>query len=290
MAWNRWVGMIAAACLLSLAGSSVPAQPVPPPGTPGRFFDPVRQPAVPLPRLGYVARGQKLRDTLLADSAGSPDVSRSESSQDPTPLTRPAFFGRPRPRALLSRHRGLGIPLQRTSWRNRPWYAGWQIGSLHGSDLVAGAVSQRTAVTGGYWIGYDFDHYWGAELNWSFAYPELSDTVWNIERSAGLQFWDFDLLHYPWGDARYRPYFKTGLGVTGVHFEDERQRYFNRGLVTIPLGFGLKYYWKRWLALRFDVTDRIALGAGRVATIHHWSIVGGIEWRFGAASHVRYRP
>ncbi len=258
MARNRWVGIAVAACWLAAMPQSLPAQPIPPPpGTPGGFL---RRPS--------------------ADAAS-------------TPATHPApsqLLGNGLAQPLPTRHRGIGIPLQRTSWRNRPWYAGWQIGQLRGDDLVRGTVWQHSAVTGGYWLGYDFDHYWGAEMDWSFAYPRISDGVGNVRRSGRMVFWDVQLLHYPWGDARYRPYFKAGFGVTGVHFEDEQGRYFNRGLVTFPLGFGLKYFWKKWLALRLDITDHIAVGSGRVSSMHNWSFVGGIEWRFGNGGHVMYRP
>ncbi len=262
MAWNHWVGIVVMVWLVCTTWQSAPAQSVPSPLT-----EPYSWQGKPPP---------------------APTDVRDASPFSLMPSSTPASWRHEV--AERGRHRGIGLPLYRTSWRNRPWFAGWQIGQLNGGDLVAGNVQQHAALMGGYWIGYDFDHYFGAEMEWAFAHPELSDSRWSIPRTGTDVFWDLDVLYYPWGDARYRPYFKLGLGVTGVHFEDERGDYFNRGLVTIPLGMGVKYYWKRWLALRLDLTDRIAIGSGRVATMHNWSFVGGVEWRFGGGRKVLYRP
>lgn len=274
MIWNRWVWHPAAMLLLLAAGGFAQAQPVP--SSPFSLIP--QQPGPDFPPLGTPTGGPGAR--FGAEPHGEPHSLLAPAS----------WLARPTDTHPLPRHRGIGIPLEGTSWRNRPWYAGWQIGSLIGDDLVRGAVNQHSASVGGYWLGYDFDHYWGAEMQWSFAYPRLDDSRFSIPRSSRDVFWDVSLLRYPWGDARYRPYYKVGLGLTGVHFEDELGQFYNRALITIPWGLGLKYYWRKWIALRFDFTDHWAFGSGRVSTMHNWRIVAGVEVRFGDAGRVIYHP
>ena len=97
------------------------------------------------------------------------------------------------------RHVGLGLPLVGTSWRNRPWHAGWLVGGMFGDNLIPRRVSQDEDLFGGYRIGWDFDHYWGAELRFAFAHLDLTDLDGGgTPRTSGDQFYDLNLAYYPW--------------------------------------------------------------------------------------------
>ena len=186
------------------------------------------------------------------------------------------------------RYQLKGSPLRTTSWRNRPLYAAVLLGTALGDELIPGHVEQHSTFMGGLWLGHDFSHYWGGEMRLAMAYPAIS-TVGNSTGPTGRQeWWDMQILAYPWGDTRFRPYYKFGAGITGVHFQDEQGTYYNRGLATLPLGFGAKYLWRKHIAVRLDVTDTIAFGSGAVRTMHQWSILLGFEARFGSGTQVLF--
>ena len=94
-------------------------------------------------------------------------------------------------------------------------------------------------------------------------------------------FADVHLLRYPWGDSRWRLYASVGLGLANVRFTDNQDTQFNEVLLHVPVGCGLKYFYKKWCALRIDVMDNIAIGKGGVNDLHNVSLTGGIEVHFG---------
>ncbi|MEA1951973.1 MAG: hypothetical protein U9N87_11350, partial [Planctomycetota bacterium] len=49
----------------------------------------------------------------------------------------------------------------------------------------------------------------------------------------------------------------------------------------MPLALGLKYRYNSRLAFRFEMTDNIVFSSGPVNSVHHFSITGGLELRFG---------
>jgi hypothetical protein len=51
----------------------------------------------------------------------------------------------------------------------------------------------------------------------------------------------------------------------------------------MPFGVGLKYHWTDWMALRFEVADNVAFGSQGIGTLHHISIIGAAELRFGGS-------
>lgn len=186
------------------------------------------------------------------------------------------------------RHIGKGQPLQGTSWLNRPYHADWLVGSRFNTTSLANGIRQKNSLFGGYRVGQDFDHYWGREI-------ELSFTRALIESDAGTQLgtnrdWGVtgSMLYYPWGDASWRPYARWGLGVEHMQFSNENGVGFNEFLFAMPVGGGMKYYVDRWLAVRLDVTDHIAFGAGGIDTAHQIAVTFGIEAHFGGPRR-RYR-
>jgi hypothetical protein len=49
----------------------------------------------------------------------------------------------------------------------------------------------------------------------------------------------------------------------------------------MPLGVGVKYYYRPWLALRTSVMDNLSFRAGRLETMHNLSFTCGVEVHFG---------
>jgi hypothetical protein len=185
---------------------------------------------------------------------------------------------------------GKGHPLEGTSWRNRPLQAGWFVGGLFGDSLIDGRVSQGENLFGGYRVGWDFDHYWGTEARFGFGYLPVSDVASGDRLPWCRQdYGDVDLLYYPWGDSRWRPFLSVGVGWSFFHFEDDGGQTIGETLFSAPLGVGVKYLFRRWVALRLTATDNIAFGNGTLSTMHNWSLTGGAELRFGGP-RISYFP
>ena len=182
------------------------------------------------------------------------------------------------------RFMGKGVPLTSTSWLNRPVHAGWFMGGLIADNLVDSQAVPEHGFFGGYRLGYDFDHYWGSETRFGFAHVGLRDNP-GLSRDF---FWDVHLLRYPWGDSRWRPYASVGLGLANFRFTDNQSVKFNEVSLHVPIGFGLKYYHKKWLALRVDALDNIAIGTGGRNNMHNVSLTGGIEVHFGGWRRAYY--
>jgi hypothetical protein len=187
------------------------------------------------------------------------------------------------------RHIGIGHPLEGTSWRNRPWHIDCFAGTLWGDSLIAGRVGQGDNFFGGLRFGYDPAHYWGTEMRLGFSYPNIqSDSALTSGFSRNL-FWDFSALYYPWGDARWRPYASLGMGLAEFRFTDDLGQSVDRVLFHLPLGLGVKYQSRRWLAWRFDLIDNLAFGSGSISTMNNWSLTAGAEVRYGSR-RILYEP
>lgn len=183
------------------------------------------------------------------------------------------------------RHTGMGEPLIGTSWRNRPWYLGLFVGGIFNDDLVRNEVLQNNAVFLGARIGWDFDHYWGLEGRYAFARAEaLTGAGVPITESARDYYGDVSLLYYPWGDSRWRPYVSLGLGLANFRFRNDQGYYINDSAFGMPIGIGLKSYYSNWFTLRLDVVDNMAFGTNQLSSMHNFSVMAGVEFRFGGKS------
>ena len=200
----------------------------------------------------------------------------------------PRLFGALWPHDDLRAH--FGQPLIGASWMNWPYSFGPFLGMMRGSELVSGEVRENTAYFGGVRIGWDYDPYWGLESRLGFASMQTeTETSPIIDSAAKLTSWDTDLLYYFWSDSRSRPFFLLGLGLTEFRYYDNNQILHNRGLVTVPIGVGVKYWIHDQWTLRLDVTDNLALGSSGLETMNNFSATTGVEIRFGG-SHINYWP
>ena len=143
---------------------------------------------------------------------------------------------------------------------------------------------------GGYRIGRDFDHFWGGESRFAFTRQGLVDMqgapLGGISRRL---FFDAHLMHYPWGDARWRPFLAAGVGVSHVRFSDPAGRPVHVSQLQLPIGLGVKILARNWLAYRLDLWDDITLAGSGVDAMHSLSVSFGVEVHYGG-EHVSYYP
>ncbi len=180
------------------------------------------------------------------------------------------------------RNAGIGVPLTGTSWLNRPYYFGGHIGTMWLTRPINSDLSTDTDMFGGIFAGCDWDHYWGTELAINRATPEIINrNAPDADRGDRLMQETISLMYYPWGDALFRPYWRAGIGATEIDWPTDDGYRRDEMLWTFPIGIGLKYPFRRYLAGRAEFTDQLALGNSGVSTQHNLTLTFGLEWRFG---------
>ena len=169
-------------------------------------------------------------------------------------------------------------------------------------------VKMTTGVFGGVRMGWDINSNLGVEGRVAFGSLSINDSARAVQAelaadaaagiSAGLEpssggrqgdvlQCDADLLLYPWGDSRWRPYVLFGLGTTSLHFSDAVGQSYSTTGISMPFGIGLKYLWTDRLDLRFDLIDDVAFrDRSDFNTVNVLSFTGGIELRFGGSRQV----
>jgi hypothetical protein len=181
------------------------------------------------------------------------------------------------------RHVGLGGPLQGSSWLNRPYYVGGELGSLWMTRAPEDSASRDTDLFGGLFFGCDWDYFWGSEFKFDWATPELENReAEDADRTDSLFVWSYSLMYYPLGDATLRPYWRWGVGNTAIDFPSDAGSRHDEWLFTFPLGVGVKYPVRRWLSARAEFADQLAIGQNGIPTQHNLTLTVGLEWRFGA--------
>ena len=172
------------------------------------------------------------------------------------------------------------------NWSAYPLSAGCFAGVVKGGPLIEDWVSTTSGFDGGWRLGWDISPRWGAETR--FAFGSLGLTP-DDHSNAELFQWDVDVLYYPWGETRLRPYFFTGMGLTNIYFSDRLNVSQQTTCLSLPLGLGVKYLCNEQLALRVDCLDDVALSSNHLETQHNLSLTAGVELRFGG-SHKVYWP
>ena len=182
-------------------------------------------------------------------------------------------------------HRGIGTPLEDASWLDRPWYVGVFGGWVSGSKLVSGQIDQGSGSNGGIVLGKNLNHYWGLEgrlFGSSIEIKDISDTLIPApNRSIRLTVLDMSAHYYPYGEARWRPYFKLGIGYTQQSFTDNYGVGHNINACTVPMGFGVKYWWSDHVHVFGEVVDNMVFGNGPTKTQSDWALNFGVHFTFG---------
>lgn len=182
-----------------------------------------------------------------------------------------------------------GDLVEDTYFLRRPWHAGFFVGTMDGDQLTSG-VDQQTDWFDGLRIGNDFAPCWGWEIRSAFFSPDLTYSTPAQSGFARDWFLDLNVLHYPWGDTRVRPFWSIGLGGAQFKFTDEANRDIREWVVDVPLSIGCKYHWKPWLVVRGELTDTIVFGNENVDTQNNLSLSVGAEvhWHSFKTRPVRY--
>ena len=194
------------------------------------------------------------------------------------------------------RHRDIGGPLTRQSWRYRPFGLGLFVGYINGGTLINDWLGSTDGTLGGFRLGWDPGYYWGCEFRYAASSMGTWDSLlaqetltssggtYGLHRDVDLTLWDFSVLYYPWGDTTWRPYALAGLGSARMSFEDCMSEQWSQQVFAMPLALGLKYRYNSRLAFRFEAADNIVFATGQADTVHHFSFTGGLEIRFGGQS------
>jgi len=206
------------------------------------------------------------------------------------------------------RPHGYEPPSPRQTWLFRPYSVDWFAGEVWGFSVIDNWVSQRQGFIGGVRLGWDADAFWGIEMRFALGELELVDAQRAIDaqetadddaglseddpqrlrfdrrRDLDLFLWDINLVYYPLGDTRLRPFFTIGLGTARINFMDRLSNKYDEIVLGMPVGCGLKWRCNDWLALRCTFTDNIALSGGSgFNTLHELSLTGEAEIRFGGS-------
>ncbi|WP_254506487.1 porin family protein [Anatilimnocola floriformis] len=180
------------------------------------------------------------------------------------------------------RHTGWGDPLTGTSWLNRPWYVGVFVGGMIADDILEDHVYSDSGPIVGLRLGHDFDHFWGWEARYAYSRVETFNVAGTpISDPAREYYVDLALLHYPWGDSRWRPYLLAGLGFMNARYMNEAGQGIDDTVLTMPLGVGLKMYQSPWFTIRFDATANLSFSGAHVDPMNNFSLMMGVEYRFG---------
>jgi len=181
------------------------------------------------------------------------------------------------------RSAGIGTPLRGTSWLNRPYYLGFDLGAIWISRPIETHITTDADFYGSLFAGCDWDYYWGSEIALHRATPELiNEEARDAPRGDRMWIWNANLLYYPWGDSVYRPYWRIGIGAMEIDFPTDGGYRQDEALWNIPIGIGIKYPVRRWLAARAEIVDQIGLGNSGVNSQHDITFTLGLEWRLGA--------
>jgi hypothetical protein len=206
--------------------------------------------------------------------------------------------------------KGVGMPLVNKSWLDHPWYFGGFVGSISGSDLVADMIKQKTGGHGGLVCGYNFNEYWGLESRLHFASIDIYDTDKArslleqllaegamlppaTTRTNELTVLDAAVHYYPLGNAKWRPFFKYGLGIGRQKFTDTFGYTQSADIVTMPLGMGVRYWWNERLAIQADLIDNVVFSSKIAKTQNNFAFTVGLTYSFGSGKKkhpVHYWP
>ncbi|MEO8495776.1 MAG: hypothetical protein ABI614_11940, partial [Planctomycetota bacterium] len=179
------------------------------------------------------------------------------------------------------RHSGLGEPLEETSWRSRAHSAGSFGGAIFGATSANDRLDPGYGGIFGLRFGWDYDHCWGLEKRFGFAQMDVYDLQRHLHQTVNLELGDVDLLFYPWGDSRWRPYMMLGAGLSHYTFQDDTGDRLSRVLLELPFGVGVKYLYSEGILCRLDVVDNLMIGGGGgVDTMNNLSLALGLEFRF----------
>ncbi|HEX4148414.1 MAG TPA: outer membrane beta-barrel protein [Pirellulales bacterium] len=190
------------------------------------------------------------------------------------------------------RYRPIGVPLLHESWLNRQFSFGLLTGGVFNANPINGHVDGTPGYLFGFRVGWDVDYFWGVEgrVAYSVSGVEKPGQIGTLSNMQSL-YWDTDVLWYPWGDTKWRPFLLAGLGLVDYRFVADTGFQVHQTTFEIPFGVGLKYrHNSRW-TFRFDLLDNLTFASGGgINTMNNISITGTLEAHFGIGPKRSYWP
>lgn len=177
-------------------------------------------------------------------------------------------------------HRNVGQPLESESWLDHPYYVGIFGGWVSGDTLVDGLIEQTDGSNVGIMFGRHLNHYWGYEIRLFGTSIDIQDILETPLGSSKLSALDISMHYYPYGEARWRPYLKLGIGTAREQFLDQSINTW-----SIPVGIGVKYFWSDRVSIHMDLVDNVILGKDRMKTHGEISLNFGFAYMFGTNTH-----
>jgi len=279
----RWIALVLVVALAAPACGQQPEESIdsPPPEFAGRSID--------APASRNADSGPQDKDFLDPDAAKfdaweSIVGEDSVECEDKPPL-RPFDWMRHwgfHHSSTEGRYIDRGVPLEYSSWLNRPYHVDWFVGPLLTDNTDGDRVRQANDLFGGLRVGWDFDYYWGLEWRFGWSDPHMFADTTDEELDGNYFVSDIDFVYYPWGDTRVRPYFQLGLGLTEVGTVREDGQGKEVVLLSMPFGVGVQFPLTHWLAARLEILDNLAYGNDGVDTMNNFSFTAGMELRLGA--------
>lgn len=147
-------------------------------------------------------------------------------------------------------------------------------GRLYGGNLAAGATrafDEKTSVDDeilkGAWLGTQLTPDWGLELAVRRASTTLTATAPGVFSSrpalAGLDIATVEVMALRvFRLGSFHPYVGAGLGVANLDIDVPDESLRDNDRICMALAGGARFYFARWVGLRFDVRGRgVYLGA-----------------------------
>ncbi len=200
------------------------------------------------------------------------------------------------PRSFWQRWREQRQAVRRQpgSWQRYPFYFEKFTGVINVNEPVYNLIHNGVGnLFGGRW-GWDFARSMGVETRLGYVRSTLNDTLHPlIPAHENFLFWDADLMFYPFGDTKWRPFAMLGMGLVDLGYIDDHGREWHQQLITMPFAVGVKYRLNNLNALRLDVTDNVIFGNNHGGNgqhvMHNISVLFAFERRFGLP-HRSYFP
>lgn len=184
-------------------------------------------------------------------------------------------------------------PMMRESWLYRPFNVSLFEGALFAAPPITPQFNTTVSYFTGLRIGWDFSKYFGGEERFGFSKVFLLDGATHSIQ-VGYQrlfYFDANLLIYPWGDTKVRPYLSLGSGYADVFIVSNTGLRLHPGAFNMPMGVGVKYRHSSRIAFRADFRDNLTFsGGGGMRTLNNIEFVGGVEFHFGGGNRKTYWP
>ena len=152
------------------------------------------------------------------------------------------------------------------------------------------SLEQKAAGTGGLLVGYHFNERMGIESRLHFSSIDIRYTgqIFGVSFSEDiatrkLTIFDVSLYRYLWGNERFNPYIRGGVGVGQQEMRISGTGAGTDTIVTLPLGVGARFWCTNQIAIQADITNNIIFSTGKYKdanTTHNFAFTLGLMYSF----------